>query len=105
MPMPQKIIEARAVAYIRATSRKVRAGMPQTSSISSGGKALIFSRSSSKPSVYPATNCLSYRSSSMMVWSMAFSIATSAPGLNCRWCVAWRDRDCRRGSATTSLAP
>ena len=49
--MPQKIIEARAVAYIRATSRKVRAGMPQTFSISSGGKALIFSRSSSKPSV------------------------------------------------------
>ena len=41
----------------------------------------------------------------MMVLIIAFSIATSLPGLNARCLVAWRDSVCRRGSITISLAP
>src|SRR5450631_2246769 len=41
----------------------------------------------------------------MMVLIMAFSSATSLPGLNARCLTAWRDNDCRRGSITISLAP
>src|ERR1700724_399512 len=41
----------------------------------------------------------------MMVLIMAFSSATSLPGLNARFRCAWRDSDCRRGSITISLAP
>src|ERR1700761_5191648 len=41
----------------------------------------------------------------MIVLIIAFSIATSLPGLNCRCLVAWRDSVCRRGSITNSLAP
>ena len=44
-------------------------------------------------------------SRSMMTLSMALSIATSAPFLNCIICHAWRLRACPRGSITTSLAP
>ena len=51
MPMPQKMMEARERAYIRATSRRVSAGMPQIGSIFSGVKSLIRSFRSSKPSV------------------------------------------------------
>ena len=40
-----------------------------------------------------------------MVWSIAFSIATSRPGVNCSMCVAWRASAVPRGSITTSLAP
>src|SRR6204780_5597676 len=41
----------------------------------------------------------------MMVLIIAFSIATSLPGLNWRCLMAWRDRVWRRGSITISLAP
>ena len=41
----------------------------------------------------------------MMVLIIAFSIATSLPGLNWRCLLAWRDSVCRRGSITISLAP
>src|SRR6195952_5611889 len=41
----------------------------------------------------------------MMVWIIAFSIATSLPALNARCRCAWRDSDWRRGSITISLAP
>ena len=47
MPMPQKMIEARERAYIRATSRKVSAGMPQIGSIFSGVNSPIRAFSSS----------------------------------------------------------
>src|SRR5215212_8321080 len=47
----------------------------------------------------------SVRPSLMMVLIIAFSIATSLPGLNARCIWAWRDRLCRRGSITISLAP
>jgi hypothetical protein len=49
--------------------------------------------------------CASVSPSSMMVWSIAFSIATSAPGLKARCRQAWRESCCRRGSITTSFAP
>ena len=35
----------------------------------------------------------------MIVWIIAFSIATSVSGLNCRKRQAWRARSLRRGSA------
>src|ERR1700749_4481216 len=41
----------------------------------------------------------------MMVLIIAFSIATSLPGLKARCFVACRDSACRRGSITKSLAP
>src|SRR6185503_19389009 len=41
----------------------------------------------------------------MMVLIIAFSIATSEPGLNRRCLVACRDNVCRRGSITKSFAP
>ena len=41
----------------------------------------------------------------MIVLIIAFSIATSLPGLNWRCFVAWRDSVWRRGSITISLAP
>src|SRR4051812_23814407 len=49
--------------------------------------------------------CWSVRPSSMIVWIIAFSNATSDPGLKDRWRQAWRDSDWRRGSITISLAP
>ncbi len=51
MPMPQKMIEARERAYIRATSRIVSAGMPQIGSIFSGVNSPMRALRSSKPSV------------------------------------------------------
>ena len=48
------------------------------------------SRSSSKSSVCAWTYCRSYSPSSMIVCIIAFSIATSLPGLNCSMRVAWR---------------
>ena len=41
----------------------------------------------------------------MIVDSSAFNNATSLPGLNARWCSAWRDNVWRRGSMTISFAP
>src|ERR1700759_3502265 len=41
----------------------------------------------------------------MIVLIIAFSMATSEPGLNARCWVAWRDSVCRRGSMTNSFAP
>ena len=67
---------------MRATSRMVSASMPQTSAIFSGGKSLIRSFSSSKPSVWAWMYCRSVKPSSMMVCSMAFNSATSRPGVN-----------------------
>src|ERR1700731_5310422 len=49
--------------------------------------------------------CWSVNPSVMMVLIIAFSIATSLPGLNWRCLVAWRDSVWRRGSITISLAP
>ena len=40
-----------------------------------------------------------------MTLSIAFSIATSVPFLNCIMRQAWRFSACPRGSMTTSLAP
>ena len=40
-----------------------------------------------------------------MTLSMALSMATSVPFLNCIICQAWRLSACPRGSITTSLAP
>ena len=103
--MPQKMIEARERAYMRATVRIVSAGTPHTGSIASGEKPPIFSTRSGKPSVKPAMYCLSVSPSVMMVCSMALSSATSLPGLKRMLMVAWRDRPWPRGSATISLAP
>ena len=50
--MPQKMIEASAVAYLRATVRMVSASMPQIGAISSGVKASIWAFSASNPSVW-----------------------------------------------------
>ena len=52
MPMPQKMIEAGAVAYLRATVRMVPASMPQIGAISSGVKGAICAFSASNPSVW-----------------------------------------------------
>jgi hypothetical protein len=41
----------------------------------------------------------------MIVCIMAFSMATSRPGLNCSMCVAYRFSAWPRGSMTISLAP
>ena len=90
---------------MRATSRIVSAGTPQTGAIASGEKPPIFSTSSAKPSVKPAMYCLSVRPSLTIVCSIALSSATSLPGLKRRSMVAWRDRPWPRGSATISLAP
>jgi hypothetical protein len=49
--MPQKMMEAREVAYSRATSRNVSASIPQTSAIFSGEKPTMFAFSASKFSV------------------------------------------------------
>ena len=51
MPMPQKMIEDLARAYIRATSRMVSAAMPQIGAIFSGVKSPVRAFKSSKPSV------------------------------------------------------
>jgi hypothetical protein len=40
-----------------------------------------------------------------MTCIIEFSSATSASGLNCRKCAAWRARSPRRGSITTSFVP
>jgi hypothetical protein len=82
--MPQRIIDPLDVANRRATSRIVCAGMPQIGAISSGEKPFEFSFSASKPLVRSATNFWSTNPSSMMVWIIAFSRATSVSGLNCR---------------------
>ena len=42
---------------------------------------------------------------STITFMIAFSIATSRPGLNCSMCDAWRFSPCPRGSMTISLPP
>ena len=66
---------------MRATSRIVSAGMPQTAAISSGGNALMRSFSASKPSVLAWTYWTSTMPSSTIVWSMPLRSATSRAGL------------------------
>ena len=52
--MPQKIIAARALPMISATSRIVPASMPQTGAIASGVNVFRCSLNPSNPSVKPA---------------------------------------------------
>ena len=59
MPMPQKIMPARARAKVRATSRITSGSMPQSGAIFSGGKPRMCSRNSKKPSVKPSMYCRS----------------------------------------------
>ena len=59
IPMPQKIIAARARAKLRATARSVSASMPQSAAIASGGKPRICSAKASNPSVKPPIYCRS----------------------------------------------
>ena len=84
MPMPQRIIDPPDVAYRRATSRMVCAGMPQTGAIASGLCPAAFFRNSSKPLVRSAMKLSAVSPSSMIVWIIALSSATSVSGLNCR---------------------
>src|SRR5665213_3617287 len=73
--------------------------------IFSGVRSLTLSASLSKSSVRAWTYCLSVRPSAMMTLSMALSIDTSVPGVNCSMCVACRFKAWPRGSATMSVAP
>ena len=51
-PMPQKMIAARALAYLRATVRITSAPMPQIGSMASGVNFSRWTLSFSKPSVW-----------------------------------------------------
>ncbi len=82
--MPQRIIDARDVANSRATARIVSAGIPQTAAIASGLCPATFFLSSSKPLVRSATNDSATSPSSMIVYIIALSSATSVSALNCR---------------------
>ena len=105
MPIPHRIIDPFDVAYIRATSRIVCAGMPHTGAIASGLWPATFFLSSSNPLVRLATKLSATSPSSTIVCIIALRSATSVSGFNCRKCVAWRASSERRGSARMSFVP
>ena len=105
MPMPQKMIEA--FAWRRCARRRgsSRPATPQTGAIASGEKSLTLLLQRLEALGVALDVLLVVEPSVMMVCSIAFSSATSLPGLNCSMMVAWRDRAWPRGSITISLAP
>ena len=82
MPIPQKIIAARAREIFRATVLNSSALIPQRGDMLSGVNDLICSDKAWKPSVCASTYCLSNNSSSIITFNNAFKSATSLPGVN-----------------------
>ena len=104
-PMPQRIIDAFAVAKARATSRSVSAGMPQTGAMASGLQPITLALSASKLLARSWMKASSTSPSSITVWMSALSMATSVSALNCSVRQAWRPMSVTRGSASTIFAP
>ena len=88
--MPQKMIEASARAYLRATVRK-RLGVDAADRRHRLGRAVLDALGERLEILGVRLDVLLVvRPSAMMTLSSADSSATSRPGLNCSMWVAWR---------------
>ncbi len=103
--MPQKQMEARDEAKMRATVRMVSASMPQMGAIRSGVNPRRCAFRASKPVVRRATKSSSTNPCSITACIRALSRATSVSGLNWRKWVACSAMGLRRGSMTISVLP
>ena len=102
---PKAMRPGRFVAYIRAASTTSAAGTPVISSVRSGVHSAASRRTSSKPRHHSSTKALSYRSSSIITWTMPSASAPSVRGRTARWRSARAAVFVTRGSITISFAP